>query len=148
MFMLCLFALLRWIVEHTPFPLQSPPSRNLTHVGRKYSIGSSPLTSFPSMILTYLLFSISPLAVAPLLESFCSLLSCSWEVLQDLGSDHLPILLKTTLSSFFHLNENPLPSIFRKLVGMTLLFTSTLAVLLQRNTPYFLFPLPLLSSLF
>ena len=36
-----------------------------TPVGRMYSIGSSPLTSSPSMTLTYLLFSIAPLAVAP-----------------------------------------------------------------------------------
>ena len=38
----------------------------LTPVGRKFSIGSSSLTSFPSMPLAYLLFSIAPLAVAPL----------------------------------------------------------------------------------
>ena len=38
-------------------------------VGRKYSTGSSLLTSSPSMTLTYLLFSIDPLAVAPLLTS-------------------------------------------------------------------------------
>ena len=39
----------------------------------------------------------------------------------------------------------PLPSIFRKLAGMTLPPTLTLTVLLQRNTPLFLFPLLLLS---
>ena len=38
----------------------------------------------------------------------------------------------------------PLPSTFRKLAGMTLVFTSTPTVLLQRNTR--LFPLLLLSS--
>ena len=36
-------------------------------------------------------------------------LSCSWEVLQDLCSDHLPILLTVPLSSLFHPNEH-LPS--------------------------------------
>ena len=39
----------------------------------------------------------------------------------------------------------PLPSIFRKLAGMTLPSTLTLTVLLQRNTRLFLFPLLLLS---
>ena len=38
-------------------------------VGRKYSTGSSLLTSSPSMILTHPPFSIAPLAVAPLLTS-------------------------------------------------------------------------------
>ena len=37
--------------------------------GRKYSTGSSPLTSSPSMTLTHPPFSIAPLAVAPLLTS-------------------------------------------------------------------------------
>ena len=41
----------------------------LTPAGRKYSTGSSLLTSFPSMTLIYLLLSIAPLAVAPLLTS-------------------------------------------------------------------------------
>ena len=39
----------------------------LTTVERKYSSGSSPLTSFPTTTLTYSLFYIAPLAVAPLL---------------------------------------------------------------------------------
>ena len=34
-------------------------------------------------------------------------LSCSWEVLQDLGSDHLPILLSIPLSPIFRPNERP-----------------------------------------
>ena len=41
----------------------------LTPAGRKYSTGSSPLTSSPSMTLTQPPFSIAPLAVAPLLTS-------------------------------------------------------------------------------
>ena len=40
-----------------------------TPEGRKYSTGSSPLTSSPSMTLTHPPFSIAPLAVAPLLTS-------------------------------------------------------------------------------
>ena len=40
-----------------------------THLGRKYSIGLSPLTSSVSITLTYLLFSIAPLAVALCLTS-------------------------------------------------------------------------------
>ena len=40
-----------------------------TPAGRKYSTGSSPLTSSPSMTLTHQPFSIAPLAVAPLLTS-------------------------------------------------------------------------------
>ena len=68
---------------------------------------------------------------------------CSWEVLQNLGSDYLPILLSIPLSLVFCPNECPLPSIFQKLAGMTLPPTLSLTVLLQRNT--FFFPLPLLS---
>ena len=72
-------------------------------------------------------------------------LSCSWKVLQDLSSDHLPILLSIPLSSVLRPNERPLPSIFRKLAGMALPLTSTLTVFQQRNTRLFLFPLLLLS---
>ena len=81
MFMLPLFALLRRIAE--PIPFLPPPeislfwgtsiaitrSRNRkvlpTPGGRKYSIGSSPMTSSLSLTLTYLFFSIAPLVVAP-----------------------------------------------------------------------------------
>ena len=41
-------------------------------------------------------------------------LSCSWEVLQDLGSDHLPILLSILLSPVFRPNERPLSFNFQK----------------------------------
>ena len=116
-----------------------------TPVERKYSTGSSPQTSSPSMTLTHPPFSIAPLAVAPLLTS-----------------PLLPLLLRflapgrcfrtwvLTIYQFFYLSLSlrcfsssrvPLPSIFRKLAGMTL----TLTVLLQRNTRLFLFPLQLLS---
>ena len=97
------------------------PSRTPTPVGRKYWIGSSLLTSSSSMILTYLLFSIAPITITPPL-TYPLLLSCSWEVLQDLGSDHLPILF---LSPFCP-NKRPFFSIFRKLAGMTLLLTLSL----------------------
>ena len=59
--------------------------------------------------------------------------SCSWEVLQDLGSDHLPILSCPSLSPTYRPNGRPLPSIFRKLAGMALPPTLTFTVLLQRN---------------
>ena len=41
-------------------------------------------------------------------------LSCSWEVLQDLGSDHLPILLFVSLSPVFRPNERPPSFNFQK----------------------------------
>ena len=69
-----------------------------TLLGRKYSIGSSPLTSSPGI-------SFAPSSLA---------LSCSWEVLQDLGSNHLPILLSVSLSPFFHPNKRPSSFNFQK----------------------------------
>ena len=41
-------------------------------------------------------------------------LSCSWEVLQDLGSDHLRILLSVPLSPVFRPNERPPSFNFQK----------------------------------
>ena len=41
-------------------------------------------------------------------------LSCSWEVLQDLGCDHLPILLSIPLSPVFCPNEHPPSFNFQK----------------------------------
>ena len=41
-------------------------------------------------------------------------LSCSWEVIQDLGADHLPILLTVPLSLLFRPNERPLSFNFQK----------------------------------
>ena len=67
--------------------------------------------------------------------------SCSWEVLHHLRSDHLPILLSVSLRPIAPTSVL-LPSIFRKLAGMTLPPT----VHWQRNTRLFLFPLLLLSS--
>ena len=121
----------------------------LAPVGRKYLTGSSPLTSFPSMTLTYLSFSIAPLAVAPLLTSPLPLL-----LLLFLSTGRCFRTLLLTTYQFFYLSLSlrsfastsvPLPSIFRKLAGMALPSTLTLTVLLQRNTRLFLFPLQLLS---
>ena len=82
----------------------------LIPVGRKYSTGSSPLTSSPSMTLTH-----PPFSIAPLLTSPPSLaLSCSREVLQDLGSDHIPILLSVPLFPVFRPNERPPSYNFQK----------------------------------
>ena len=72
-------------------------------------------------------------------------LSCSWEVLQDLGSNHLPILLSIPLSPSFVPTSVPQFSIFKKLAGMALPSAFTPTVLLQKNTRLFLFPLLLLS---
>ena len=41
-------------------------------------------------------------------------LSCSWNVLQNLGSDHRPILLSVSLFPVFRLNEHPLSFNFQK----------------------------------
>ena len=65
-------------------------------------------------------------------------------MLQDLGSDHLPILLSVPFSPVYHPNERPPSSTFRKLAGMTLRPTLTRTVHQQRNTR--LFPLLLLFS--
>ena len=84
-----------------------------TPAGRKYSTGSSPQTSSPSMTLTHPPFSIAPLLTSPLPPSSLAL-SCSWEVLQDLGSDHLPILLSVPHSPVFRPNERPPSFNFQK----------------------------------
>ena len=70
------------------------------------------------MTLTYLLFSIAPLAVAPpppdISFARSLALSCSWKVLQDLGFDHLPILLTFPLSPVFCSNQRPPSLNFQK----------------------------------
>ena len=119
--------------------------------GRKYSTGSSPQTSSPSMTLTHPSFSIAPLAVAPLLTSPLLLL-----LLLFLAPGKCFRTWVLTIYQFFYLSLSlqsfaptsvPLPSILRKLAGMALPPTLTLTVLLQRNTRLFLFPLQLLSLL-
>ena len=130
-FMLQLFALLRRIAEPIPSlpPSFTPPEISLfwetsiaitpsgtqkvvpTPVGRKHSIGSSLLSSFLSITLTYLLFLASLTVATPLISSLLLplSLSCSWEVFQNLGFDHLPFLLTIPLSLLFRPNER-LPS--------------------------------------
>ena len=112
----CSEEVFNWFISSDLLPLNDPDTPTLLH-------RSSPDISFAPSTLAF---------------------SCSWEVLQDLGSDHLPILLsiRPSLRSFAPTSV-PLPSIFRKLAGMTLPPTLTLTVLLQRNTR--LFPLQLLS---
>ena len=61
-----IFSFWRTSIVITPFETQEVLP---TPAGRKYSTGSSLLTSFPSMTLTHPPFSIAPLAVAPLLTS-------------------------------------------------------------------------------
>ena len=66
-----------WVIFSDHFPLNDPNTPTL--------LDRSPLTS--SLFLPDIFLAPSSLA-----------LSCSWEVLQDLGSDHLPILLTISLS--------------------------------------------------
>ena len=115
-----------------------------TPAGRKYSTGSSPQTSSPSMTLTHLPFSIAPLLtfpLPPLLLLFLAPGRCfrTW-VLTIYQLFYLSLFLRS-----FAPTSVPLPSIFRKLAGMGLPLTLTLTDLLQRNTRLFLFPLQLLS---
>ena len=100
-----------WIISSDILPLNDPDTPTLLHR------------------------SSSDISFAPSTFAFCY----SWEVLQDLVSDHLPILLSVPLSlQSFTPTSVPLPSIFRKLPGMALPPTLTLTVLLQRNTRLFL----------
>ena len=90
----------------------------LTPAERKYSTGSSLLTSFPlnnpdTPILLHRSSdsrSSADISFAP----SALVLPCSWEVLQNLGSDHPPILLSVPLSPGYHPNERPPPFNFQK----------------------------------
>ena len=120
-----------------------------TPTGKKYSTGSSPLISSPSMTLTHPPFSIAPMAVTPFLTSpllplllpFLAPGRCfrTW-VLTTYQFFYLSLSLRPIA-----LTSAPLPSIFRKLTGMGLPPTLTLTVPQQRSTRLFLFPLLLLS---
>ena len=81
-----------WVISSDLLPLNDPDTPTLFH----RSSGSR--SSFPDIF-----FAPSSLAF-----------SCSWEVLQDLGSDHLPILLSIPLSPVFHPNERPPSFNFQK----------------------------------
>ena len=80
-----------WIVYSDLLPFNNPDTPTLLH---RFS-GSR---SFPDI------------SFAPSTLAF----SCSWEVLQDLGSDHLPILLSAHLSPVFRPNERPPSFNFQK----------------------------------
>ena len=117
MCMLPLFALRR-IAEAIPFlpPFFLPPEISLfwgssiaitpsktrkalpTPMKRKYSIGSSHLTSSPSMTSTYLLFSIIPLAVTPPLTRF----SKFNQIIILLATFHCPNYLFLTRNRYKH----------------------------------------------
>ena len=75
-----------WVISSDLLPLNDPDTPTLLH--RSSNSRSSPDISF------------APSSIA---------LSCSWEVLQDLGFDHLPILLSIPLSPAYRTNER-LPS--------------------------------------
>ena len=80
-----------WVISSDLLPLNDPDTPTLLH--RSSGSRSSPDISFAPSTLA---------------------LSCSWEVLQDLGSDHLPILLSIPLSPVFHPNERPPSFNFQK----------------------------------
>ena len=124
----------------TPFGTQE----SLPTPTGKYSTGSSPLTSSPSMTLAHPPFYIAPLLTSLLLPLFLPFLAP--------GRCFRALVLTTYQFSYLSLSlrsfaptSAPLPSIFRKLAGMALPPTLTLTVPLQRNTRLFLFSLLLLS---
>ena len=80
-----------WVISSDLLPLNDPGTPTLFH--RSSGSRSSPDISF-----------------APSAFAF----SCSWEVLEDLGPDHLPILLCVPLSPIFHSNERPPSFNFQK----------------------------------
>ena len=80
-----------WVISSDVLPLNDPDTHTVLH--RSSGSRSSPDISF------------APSTLAP---------SCSWEVLQDLGSDHLPILLSVPLSPVFRPNERPPSFNFQK----------------------------------
>ena len=80
-----------WVISSDLLPLNDPDTPTLLH--RSSGSRSSPDISF------------APSSLA---------LSCSWEVLQDLGSDHLPILLSIPLSPVYRPNERPPSFNFQK----------------------------------
>ena len=80
-----------WVISSDLLPLNDPDTPTLLH--RSSGSRSSPDISFAPSTLAFF---------------------CSWEVLQDLGSDHLPILLSIPLSPIFHPNERPPSFNFQK----------------------------------
>ena len=82
---------LDWVISSDLLPLNDPDTPTLLH--RSSDSRSSADISF------------APSALA---------LPCSWEVLQNLGSDHTPILLSVPLSPGYRPNERPPPFNFQK----------------------------------
>ena len=80
-----------WVISSDLLPLNDPDTHSPLH--RFSGIRSSPDISFAPSSLT---------------------LSCSWEVLQDLGSDYLPIPLSIPPSPVFCPNERPPSFNFQK----------------------------------
>ena len=80
-----------WVISSDLLPLNDPDTPTLLH--RSSGSRSSPDISFAPSTLAF---------------------SCSWEVLQDLGYDHLPILLSIPLSPVYHPNERPPSFNFQK----------------------------------
>ena len=80
-----------WVISSDLLPLNDPDTPTLLH--RFSGSRSSPNICF------------APSSLA---------LSCSWEVLQDLDSDHLPILLSIPLSPAYRPNERPPSFNFQK----------------------------------
>ena len=80
-----------WVISSDLLPLNDPDTPTFLH--RSSGSRSSPDIFF------------APSSLA---------LSCSWEVLQDLGSDHLLILLSVPLSPAFRPNERPPSFNFQK----------------------------------
>ena len=80
-----------WVISSDLLPLNDPDTPTLLHC------------SSGSRFSPDIFFALSTLAF-----------SCSWEVLQDLGSDHLPNLLFVPLSSVFCPNEHPPSFNFQK----------------------------------
>ena len=80
-----------WVISSDLLPLNDPDTPTLL----RCSSGSR---------------SSSDISFAPSTLAF----SCSWEVLEDLGSDHLPILLSIPLSPVFRPNEHPPSFNFQK----------------------------------
>ena len=119
--------------------LPSPSLGFYTLLGKTIQLGSL-RSLFPTMILTIQCFSgrrFSP--VISFASSFLAI-SCFWEPLQVLSSDHHSILRTVPFSSLSPSNHPPY--FYRKLFEMTLLFTPIYTVQ-QMNTP--LFPLQLRS---
>ena len=80
-----------WVISSDLLPLNNPDTPTLFN--RSSDSRSSPDISLAFSFLAF---------------------SCSWEVLQDLGSDHLPILLSVPLSPAYRPNERPPSFNFQK----------------------------------